>query len=279
MTDNTGSPNMMRLLLSLFLVLACQPLDETDQLDFENRDVMTIDNRTSQGGWSTSGFITSQDGENSAVKLQAIFPKADNYSVQFSVGTGNGNLINPTAEIVWSLEGNSVRRLVSVINGLTVTGMAQGASVRVYDAVPTNMGPMGPQVTYPVGVQIAPGVRAAENQPPTLVISQAPEVPGANSMLFGQSILAAGTNIDVQLPIGAGIISAYCTVSGFGVPTVITEADIQVLHYNSGGFTLKSYDPRLLGFVPLGPDTTTIRIANFSAAGIYLVSLTFGIDG
>lgn len=269
MTDNTGSPNMMRLLLSLFLVLACQPLDETDQLDFENRDVMTIDNRTSQGGWSTSGSIVTGDPLNSAVKLQANFPTADNYSVQFSVESGNGFIVNPAAEIVWNLEGNSVRRLVSVVNGLTVTGMAQGVNVRVFDDNTL----AGPSVVYRVGVQIAPGVRASVNQPPTYV----PNIPGV--FPFGQVVLVALSQIDVFLPINAGVISVLCTAGGTPNPVVITEADIQVSHFASAGFSTKVYDPRNAGFVPVGPDTAWIRIRNANAANNYKVALTFGIDG
>lgn len=233
-------------------------------------------------GWSASGRLVSKDS-NPAVQLQANFQDSTPYTVQFSItnlkatdGSTDVGSYNPTAEIVWSVEGNSVRRVVSVINGTSVTGVGQGCRVTVRDQTPT--GDSTKEMEYVVSILVAPGVRAANQLQPVLVpLITDPFLVTRPGTVF----VDGGTAVDIQIPENAGVTSVYITASSLnaGIPIILTDADVQASHTNSA-YVYKEYNPIKYTWVPIGPGTTTIRLTNYMGpATQVLFNVTFGIDG
>lgn len=274
----------MRRLLStlLLLTLQCSTSEATFMSDFDEIPDDPIDEselvengapggESIDDGWSSSGTLTAGDTD-SAVQLQANFDTPGAYTVQFSVSEYDPatDFPLPIAEVIWSVEGNYVRRVISVSNGISISGVGQGVKVVVRDgAFPT-----APANDYVVGIQVAPGTRPAEQQPPSF----APLCAGTDAVLRpGVLLVAAGAIITVPIPQNIGAISLY-TTAGSTTPVILTEADIQIHQGYTGGVGVKSYDPRIAQWVPLAPMATELVFYNLSAVTV-LFSLTFGIDG
>lgn len=213
-----------------------------------------------KSGWSASGKLT-QLNRLTKVSMQANFVDApQNYTVQFKLA-GDLRLKRTEAEIVWSVEGNDVRRLVSVADGVSVQGSGQGVKVTIYD-VSNDAVPVGVSADYVASVQLVSGTRGSTGNPPVLSGDRA-------------SILAGGSQT-FQIPTNAGITSVGVSVGTGGNP--IAEFDIAVTHQDSGATSLSTYDPRQFYWVPLTPGTTQIQITNFGASTIE-VKINYGIDG
>lgn len=267
----------LSILLVLVTLLGCQ-----EPFLGDGEDEMTFK------AWSASGALVSRV-PNDNITLQSNFVEnPEGYTVQFSItnieavagaGLPIGNYA-PTAEIVWSVEGNSVRRLVSVVNGTTVSGVGQGCRVKVYDETP--LSDATPQTTYIVGIQIAPGVRAATQVQPTYV---PPIVDSLGSTRIGALVVQPGVGglTPVDVPVNAGVTCVFITASKFtGTPIVLTDADVHVYHTSVSGVTNKAYNPMNYGWVPVAPETDHITFADFLAVAPgndVIFSVTFGIDG
>ena len=235
-------------------------------------------------GWSASGDLISKDSIP-AVQLQANFQDPTPYTVQFAVtnlhatnGSSNVGAYNPTAEIVWSVEGNSVRRVVSIINGTSVTGVGQGCRVTVRDQTPP--GDVSVEMGYTVSILVAPGVRPATQGQPILV-PLILDIYGRTNP--GAVIVDPETYVDIQIPENAGVTTVAISVSSLTgmVPAVITDANALVAHTNALN-DIKLYNPKDFQWVSVGPETTTIRLFNYftivSNTQLFY-NVTFGIDG
>jgi hypothetical protein len=217
--------------------------------------------------WSISGTLTAGDFDKS-VSLQALFAEPGDYTVQLSGIFPPANVlvpIQPEAEIIWSVAGNSISRKVSVGSGISISGNAEAVRVVVKDV--TNLFG-GPLTDYEVSITICKGTRAAIPIPPTLLVPLAAGFGGLNP----------GAAVDIPIPQGVGITSVHVSIAQrIGVP--IPEQAIQVLQRGAGGIgTLQAYDPRAIGWCPMAPAAVTLRIKNWTA-GIVDFAVTFGIDG
>ncbi len=234
------------------------------------------------GGWSSSGILTNDGFSNKGMAADFLAGREDNetpaknYTVQFSVGpaisTISGvpvqTIINPVAEISWSVEGNTNRRIVSVTNGMAVTGVGQAVKVVVRDQTNQNANPS--PATYTIDITVAPGSRASENQPATYN-------PLLASNLDGIVVAAGGTTL-ITVPKNAGIISAYVTANAGGIALSPFNAVVSFLD----GFSnvQQVYDPVAhQDFVPLTPQTDTISFQNNTGPFSIEFFITFGIDG
>lgn len=182
--------------------------------------------------------------------------------------------VNPVAEIKWSVEGNSVRRLVSVTNGMTLTGVGEGIKVSVSDQSFQVVGVT--LIEYPVDITVAPGSRASVNQPPTL--AAAGDVGGGFVTTIG-----ALSFKDIAIPQDAGVISVYITVipaAAVGIPLpapippfgAIAEMLDQFLVFQRG------FDALDAGWVPIVPTASFLRLVNNTSV-LQFYTVTFGIDG
>jgi hypothetical protein len=229
-------------------------------------------------GWSASGEMVGGD-TSKKVSLQAVFGSPETYTIQFQLSTidpprgGAGPYWAPTqaqARISWSVEGNTIERIVSVSDGTSVQGVGQGVRVVVEDV----SGPIGTASVlgrrYNVSVSVAPGSRGSDSLPPILLDTNV------------QSTTAINTTTSIPVPQDAGVKSVMVTVySLFGA--VIPSGGARVFQqYDDAAGNLTAYDPREAnggGFVPLMPGVTNIVVQNNAVADTLVWSVIFGIDG
>jgi hypothetical protein len=233
--------------------------------------------RSESGGWSKSGSLKTFD-TLAELSMQCNFPIAEYYTVKFGVDQDPALPVQPdvTADVVWSVEGNYVRRKLSIGNGTTISGTGQAVSVKVHDT--TLLGPTGQ--SYNVNVLVSPGVRPAKLAPPFLrAVFTVPL--GASPYLV--PVPAAGF-VDIPIPPNCGIVSADVELVALTPalalsPTSITVEQINVTLLPAGVY--KFYYPLIeVGFVPIFPSATVLRVSNFNAvAPAMVVSVLFGVDG
>jgi hypothetical protein len=239
--------------------------------------------KSTGGGWSQSGPLVTNN-RMQAVTMQCNFaesPKgAQNYTIQFGITRPEGAdvIIRPQAEISWNTEGNTVKRVVSVTDGMSVTGQAESCSVRLFDSIiDGNVPPAAAGIEYTGSIVVAPGNRPSLQQPPQLVTQEYLTALGVTISYFGDISVPAASFITQDIPVNAGVISAY--VTAMRAATVLTAADVVVEQL--GGATLgplKLYFPIGENWVPISPGATQIRIRN-NLAGSIRTSITYGIDG
>ncbi len=233
-----------------------------------------LDDDAKSGGWAQSGSLTTYN-RTKQVSMQANFPKADNYTVQFGLSPlpETDDPIEILAKVTWSVEGNSVSRLVSVTNGMSIMGTGQGVKVEVSDNTQHIFPVVIGEKDYVVSIQCAPGTRGNIQQPPTLSVF--PD---------GDTIFNVGpaTIVDVEIPDNAGVVSLAVTVSEAGSPSVgVPDGKTQVIHINGAGI-MKVYNPRDYEWVPIAAGATKIRLVNnftLVEGNHLLYTVTFGIDG
>lgn len=219
---------------------------------------------------SASGFITPGTDEVVHFQLPYFLDPDGNkdpgtYVVQLSLqdpnAVGAGFRIEAKAEITWSVSGNSIRRIVDCVNGMSVSGVAEGVDVRIFDDSTIGVGSPDP---YFVSLSVSKGNRASIQQPPfyTLPID----------------IIAPSSFISTEIPQNIGAISVRVDVGPVDAGDPIGEFDLEVLQQYGGG-TLKAYSPKS-GWVPLAPATREIAIAAAAALtdNAYF-QITLGIDG
>jgi hypothetical protein len=180
---------------------------------------------------------------------------------------------NPRATINWSTEGGIIERVVSVLNGMTISGLGSHVSIKAelqYD-------PFGP---VPITVLVTRGTRPAQNQPPLIqlepitVQAGVPGIPGMNNIPaysdipFGQSLHVEG---------GAISVNAFPWAN-----QAFSPADCEVSFRNAlTGQTLRSWNPffNSEAFVPIPPNCDSLRLFNYGLVNPLFYSIVVGIDG
>lgn len=233
-------------------------------------------------GWQVSGNLTTGIPKGSSggnISLQANFEQEPaNYTVQFGVTapplSNSGDQIPFAAfgEITWSVEGNDIRRLVSIANGASVTAPAQGVKVIAYDESGTEFG----NVSYGISIQVTKGSRPSVQQPPCLALFAPDTTPKTQRIL-----VTPGSSLDIEIPRNAGVISIYPTVQSDPDSTLTPNVDYQIQEWSEFGIQ-KLIDPG--SWVPTSPLATFFRLENQfplaspSSPNLYF-TLTLGIDG
>lgn len=237
------------------------------------------DPKAKSGGWSASGNLVAGNTLKT-VTMQAVFPDAQNYTVEFNISGAvdtSGNPVQCVADITWTVEGNLVKRTVSVTNGTSLTGTGQGVRVVIRDvSVDVFGGTPLVGVQYLVGVLVSPGTRSGDKQPPTLALLPAFSTTSAG----GLYLVNPATVVTVNVPQDAGIKSVMITAVNDSNASDPPRGVI-VCSQGTSTSTSKIYDPRFYDWVPLSPGTTQIQLINgLPAAGErFAMSVTYGIDG
>lgn len=239
---------------------------DSSELPSATRDTGPAGSTSSSGGWSTTGVLSAGDPLKQ-LSLQAVFPQAGDYTVEFGIQRPQVPAVIPIveADITWTVEGNSVTRRVTVGNGTSVTGTGQACKVVMRDV---SINGSGTIVPIPVSVQVAPGMRGTNKQPPTLETN--------NGGIGVWNVPPGGFTI-IPIPEDAGVISVMVTVDAFPEPVAITAG--QAVVRQVGAVIEKQYDPRTYDWVPVSAGANEIIIENFGPANNLRFSVTFGIDG
>lgn len=181
---------------------------------------------------------------------------------------------NPRATINWSTEGGIIERVVSVLNGMTISGLGSHVSIKAelqYD-------PFGP---VPITVLVTRGTRPSQNQPPLIqlepieVQAGVPGIPGMNNIPaysdipFGQSLHIEGGAISVNA-------FPWSTVAAFP----ITDAEVSFRNSLTGQ-VLRSWNPfaNVEAFIPIPPNCDSLRLYNYGLVNSLFYSIVVGIDG
>jgi len=222
--------------------------------------------------WTKSVTGTLISKQNGKFQLQESFHEAPgNYTAQFLVSKQLGALVTPVAQILWSAGGNTSPRLVSVFDGLAITGFCEHVTINVSDV--TDPIEVAPPSQYDVTVLVGRGVRASISQPPIYQTY----ITFNGATILGAIFLTAGSTFDIVMPQNAGVNSVMVTASIIPVAGIITAADC-VVEQHTVTRAVKNYFPNDYDFVPISPQVSFIRLKNLSGVDIEL-SITWGIDG
>jgi hypothetical protein len=264
-------------LFLLFIGCASSELDNGDDMSFAK---------------SATGKLLSKAGLS--IQMQDDFDgKAQNFTAQFFVSNRIGYIppsvpanpiipppiaignITPVGEILWSIGGNTQRRLISIYDGAVITGVAEHFAINATDA--TDLSDTTNQTMYDVTITAAGGVRGSTALPP--VYQTYIENNNTGDVEFGTFTLAPTKQLVLVIPQNAGVTSVMVTAGSSG--TILTDTDFAFTQSNGSG-ELKRYNPTLYNFVPLSPQATYITFHNLTAAiwGVSIdFSVTWGIDG
>lgn len=238
-------------------------------------------------GWSVSGTLGV--GENPfdllpgpprrQVQLSCSFARQmQTHTIQFN-GPDNNNLqvtgtgVRTQAEILWSVGGNVVRRVIDVLDGSAISGEAEGVGINIYD-----YSSVGTNLTYQVACTVAPGVRADSGQPPTL---RPVGRRTSDGLLFPYGAnLTPGNVINYTVPPNVGAISALIqAINTVGVATLLGP-ELIVTCLAPAGNILTRYGFTNTGtFQPLPANTAVISVQNRHAADTVMVNCVLGIEG
>jgi hypothetical protein len=222
-------------------------------------------------GWSQSGKLTSEN-PNQPVTMQANFPFSGVYTVQFSVASPPSGVYRAVALVAWTVEGNTITRLIDIGNGVSISAPAQAVRVIVNDMTTTALGGTAGE-TYGVTVSATRGVRAVTGLPLTLRATS----PSGDIQAF---TIAPGATATFTIPQDAGVLGVEVTAS---VDVAATIADLIIAQVNTAGATrfklYKYVDPGSgVGFVSITPLATSIQVTNIGPDPT-VVSLTWAIEG
>jgi len=243
-------------------------------------------------GWSASGKLKTGD-RTKQVTLQADFPIAGSYTLEFGFNANplSNVAIKCEAQITWTVEGNFVTRRVSVGDGTTVTGVGQAVRVVLTDTslqlasqsipiIPLGTQPNG--VEYDVSVQVAPGTRGSNANPPvwlpnTGFLPDGSFVQGS----VGISVNGAPARISVPSDVGATSVKVVYNPTTLAVPKAHTDPGL-VIFFRQNGSSIALYSlVGETGFVPLIPGTDQISISclDLTPDAWYQFIAIFGVDG
>jgi len=230
-------------------------------------------NASMKKGWSKSGklktdaFAITGKPSMGRVQTQATeFDEATQFTVQFFVSRANltGTNVNQRAKatITWSVAGNSVQRVISLFDGVSISGVGEAVKVVVEDDSFRN-GPSTPNDVkdYDVSFQFAPGTRASQQQPPYLYI-------------FHPSGFVNVSNVNIPIPENIGAISTNVFISG--IPGI--TATVSMEGNNTGATWDMTNNDENQRWRPIPPGCTSVNFA-LSAPGRPAIALMIGIDG
>ncbi len=233
-------------------------------------------------GWSVTGDLLPGASAESVV-LQAQFKEIGYYTLQFSVDIPPGalaeaNQIFTLARITWTVEGNSVTRLVSINNGTAVSGMGQSVHAEIFDwSLP------GGGARYRVGTLLAPGTRPNSGNFPNLSINtQFPDIEDGRGLDLIATVAANGLQ-QFFIPPNVGINSVFI----YAAPADLAAGGwVDYEDFISGSFQ-NSFQSRLSKdsfnkWIPLPAAATEIQVAvgaGYPLAGGVNFTPIYGIEG
>lgn len=239
--------------------------------------------------WAASETIEMGNRDRKLV-LQAVFNDPGIYTAQFSVESKNLDPditpgLNTMALVQWAVGGTTIKRLITVTNGTSITGAGQGVNVRVFDFSTVSALSTLQEREYLVACNVVPGGRAAGRIQPVVVgnnwqngVTDPPLFPGAfypgNAITF--SIAPAGTeiaNIPQESGINAMMLSAYPLNANELLGNDIT------FRFRANGSTFGSLGAASINeWIPVPPGAREVVVTNNAAVNV-VTATYFGVEG
>jgi len=205
--------------------------------------------------------VIVKGGAGQRVPFQAAGLEPGMYTIQFDIDIDASKGYEPTAEIRWSVRGNTVRRVINVRQGCMISGPCEAANVLCYDTS-SDDDTVGGQ--YQVSINLTPGVRPTVTDLPNLKVTNKADTEAGGSPFFGGP---------QTIPTNSGVIAVKTVVypAGTGVVRVTVKA--------ADGSVLQQYDAGQHNeYVPLPNGAVTVLWENVSGANATCQAF-WGIDG
>lgn len=286
-------------------------IDDTDFLTDKPDHRNPTPVRETAIGWSASGTITvpiiaTPPGidPQGTVGLQVKFSKPGYHTVQFNViqnspaiddAVLNPLIVRPQAEIIWSVAGNSIRRVIDITDGSSVSGTGEALNITVTDNSFSPAGVTDNEYEYFVSIQVTPGLRPIQGgtQPPAKN-AETGFYPGgdvfdAGGVFFINNAAvppALSDNTTIIVPQNVGINSFFLNISvQAGHPTPKNGELVIVQDGGAPGaaqfLMISNYDA-MNRWTPMSPGTKFITIFNqyeLSNPSHVIGSILFGVEG
>lgn len=259
--------NIIKILLCLFCVSCCAEVEEENMSKIVG-SFTSVMHRTASLGSAAAGLPALNTSNFIPGVQQALHP--GEYTLQFQVlPPPDGQGFACYAIVDWKLDGQQIRRKVSVFSGAAITGMAESIDVKIVDV--SGVGTTGfPTVAqkYKVAMTLSRGKRGDIQQPPILITQ-----PDA---------IEFGTPAPVFLiPQDAGVVSAMVlTTAPDGTQDGLTKIIVQQI--TTGGLPTQSYHPDTIpgAWIPISPLAVQLSILNSDTENDPpLGNVIWGIEG
>ena len=236
-------------------------------------------NKEPKKGWSASGNLLA--GGSLGVGLAANFDEPGPYTLQFTRRFVASPVfpIYTLAELIWSVEGNSARRLISVDTGIAISGNGQGVTVKVFDW--SGVALLASNLRYDLDITCVKGLRGSNVQRPFLEVGAIDPTDRGSAV---RELVAASSSVDFPVPRNAGINSLRINIGGNTGSLPVLTGGIRIAYF-AGTTTLRIRqaasitDLLLLNWEPLPPGCDRIRITNGAGNDTISVTITWGIEG
>ena len=238
------------------------PMDDLDLLGIPTSNVKDRD-RYLVAGTSREGTLICGNTLKE-VTMQVDFDEAGPHTVQFDLTPPTrdiliGGVFIVEAIVDWKVGGNTISRRITPMDGMCITGNAEGVRVRVYDRT-TDVVLAGSNEPYQVGMTVTKGARATSSMPPVWIPNPA------------VTLVAGSTDVTVPDDIGA---NSVMVMSSAPPAPDVNAAIAQQRCSNALPGLLAQWDPYGARFVPLDSNAAVIRM---TAVAAYM-KVIFGIDG
>jgi hypothetical protein len=224
------------------------------------------------GGYSrASDFIANPSANNQAQPLlQVKFPCAAVHTITFGLSGAKAGC-QFRAYVDWTIEGNVIKRLVTIGNGTSISAVATGVGIKVLDV--SLVGTVATKCTVSAG--IAPGTRP-NTQMPAMLTAFRTNGSGVPLSFQFQTTTAPGGNVTVPIPAFAGIANVLVTV--VNPAGAVADGDALVTLQN-GATVERQWDPNTVEgrWMPVTPGANELVLSSSLANANW--GVTFGIDG
>lgn len=220
-------------------------------------------------GWSSSGTLTSGNTIKTVTGQANFADDPGMYTAQFSVSPPADPLgarvpIDVQADLFWSVEGQTVQRTISVVNGASITGAGQGVRWVIRDVTSTTLTGFTP-TDYLVSCQLTKGVRPSYSRPPFLQQFQV------------RQLITSGHADSFQIPRPAGVNAIQFLIDV--TDTTMRPVIAQVQFLTNASDVIAVYDPVIQnGYMPVPASAAFVGLGNFST-GTIAYNAVWGIDG
>ena len=229
-----------------------------------------------QTGMGDSRQLVTQSGQTQAITQGAPLTEGFVYTATFDVippTDEGGNMIPFAAEaqIRFSEKGNTIQRVISIVQGVSISLPGRVIEIRITDTTPTTLPPGGGEAPTPT-----PG--AGSPYVVTVVIERAPRAGGQPPTLYGGIIPLSGSeDAIVAIPMGVGAKSLVIGWAGNPVPDPLL-----VSFTTSAGGTFAEYivSADFEGTpLPIPPGATEVLVENTDTTNSGYASITWLVDG
>jgi hypothetical protein len=228
-----------------------------------------------QTGMGDSRELLTQSGQTQAISQGAPLTEGFVYTATFDVippTDDEGNMVPFAAEaqIRFSEKGNTIQRVISIVQGVSISLPGRVIEIRITDTTPSTL-PPGGESPIPT-----PG--AGSPYVVTVVIERAPRASGQPPTLYGGIVpLSGGGTAVVAIPIGVGAKSLVIGWAGNPVPAPLL---VSFTTAAGGAFAQYIVSADLEGVpLPVPPGATEVLIENTDATNPGNATITWIIDG